>query len=53
MHGKTPSVRFSNPYSNAVIYFYFLINSSEGFTEEEEKGGVIVRIRQSPFELLE
>ena len=37
--GKKPSVRFSNPATNAVIYCSYLMSTSEESTEEEAKGG--------------
>ena len=37
--GKKPSVCFSNPYTNAVIYFSYLITTIEESTEEEQKCG--------------
>ena len=37
--GKKPSVRFSNPANNAVIYCSYLITTSEELIEEEAKGG--------------
>ena len=37
--GKKPSVRFSNPATNAVIYYSYLMTTSEESMEEEAKGG--------------
>ena len=37
--GKNPSVNFSNPSTNALIYFSYLMTTSEESTEEEAKGG--------------
>ena len=36
---KKPSLRFSNPANNAVIYRSYPMNTSEESTEEKEKGG--------------
>ena len=35
---KKPSIRFPNPANNAVIYFSYLMTTSEEPMEEEEKG---------------
>ena len=37
--GKKPSVCFSKPANNALIYCSYLMNTSEESTEEEAKGG--------------
>ena len=37
--GKNTSVRFSNHVTNAVIYFSYIMTTSEESTEEEAKGG--------------
>ena len=37
--GKKPSVRFSNPDTNAVIYCSYLMTTSEDSKEEEAKYG--------------
>ena len=37
--GKKPSVCFSNPENNAVVYCYYLMSTSEESIEEEAKGG--------------
>ena len=37
--GKKPSVRFSKPANNSVIYCSYIITTSEKSTEEEAKGG--------------
>ena len=37
--GNNPSIRFSNPANNALIYFSYLMNTNEESTEEEQKGG--------------
>ena len=36
---KKSSVRFSNPATDAIIYFSYLMTTSAESTEEEEKGG--------------
>ena len=36
---KKPSISFSNPANNAVIYCSYLMTTSEEFMEEEAKGG--------------
>ena len=55
--GKNPSVSFSNPSNNALIYCSYLMTTSEESTEEEEKGGDDSQnndfIYLSRFELLE
>ena len=55
--GKKPSVCFSNPANNAVIYFYYIMTYSEESMEEEAKGGDDSQnndfIFLSYFELLE
>ena len=55
--GRNPFVRFSNPVNNAVIYFSYLMITSEESIEEEEKGGYDSQkndfISLSCFELLE
>ena len=56
MQGKKPSVRFSNPANNAVIYCSDLMTTSEESMEEETKGGYDNQnndfISLSRFELL-
>ena len=56
MQGKKPSVRFSNPATNAVIYCSCLMTTSEESVEEEAKGGDDSKndnfISLSRFELL-
>ena len=37
--GNTPSVSFSNPATNAVIYCSYILTTIEDSTEEEAKGG--------------
>ena len=37
--GKNQYVCFSNPSTNAVIYCYYLMTTSEESTEEQPKGG--------------
>ena len=37
--GNKPSVRFSNPATNAVIYCSYFMTTSEKSIEEEAKGG--------------
>ena len=37
--GKNPSVRFSNPTANTVIYYSHLMTTSEESMEEEAKSG--------------
>ena len=37
--GKKPSVCFSNPSNNALIYCSYLMTTNEESTEEESKGG--------------
>ena len=55
--GKNPSVHFSNPANNAVIYCSYLITTSEESMEEEAKVGDDSHnndfISLSRFELLE
>ena len=55
--GKKPSVRFSNPSNNAVVYCSYLMTTSEESIEEEAKGGDDSQsndfISLSLFELLE
>ena len=55
--GKKPSVCFSNPATNTVIYCSYLMTTSEESTEKEEKGGYDSQnndfISLSRFELLE
>ena len=55
--GKKPSVRFSNPANNALIYCSYIITTNEDYKEEESKGGDDSQsnnfISLSRFELLE
>ena len=55
--GKKPYVHFSNPATNAVIYYSYLMSTSEESTEEGSKGGDDSQnddfILLSCFELLE
>ena len=55
--GKKSSVRFSNPATDEIIYYSYLMTTSEYSTEEEEKGGYDSQetdfISLSRFELLE
>ena len=55
--GKKPSVRFTNPANNAVIYCSYLMTTSEESMEEQGKGGDDSQnnyfISLSRFELLE
>ena len=37
--GKNPSVRFSDPSNNTVIYSSYIMNTNEESTEEEQKVG--------------
>ena len=57
MQGKNPSVCFSNPATNAVIYCSYPMTTSDESTEEEAKGGDGSQsndlISLSRFELLE
>ena len=55
--GKKPSVHFSNPATNAVVYFSYLMSTGEELIEEESKGGDDIQnddfISLSRFKLLE
>ena len=55
--GKNPSVRFSNPTTNAVIYFSYRMTTIDESTEEEANGGDDIQsndfIYLRFFELLE
>ena len=55
--GNNPSVSFSNPVTNAVVYCSYLMSTSEESIEEEAKGGDDSQnddfISLSRFELLE
>ena len=55
--GKKSSVRFSNPATDEIIYYSYLMTTSEYSTEEEEKVGYNIQdtafISLGLFELLE